>query len=63
MKKRYLDGQACRGSFESGGAKFFWSRDMTNIDFSIENLNVLGEALAEPEKIFRFLGKKVIVFV
>eukprot|EP00116_Pleurobrachia_bachei_P012820 sb/3473082/ len=21
--------QACRGSFESGGAKFFWSRDMT----------------------------------
>eukprot|EP00116_Pleurobrachia_bachei_P017356 sb/3477618/ len=29
--------QACRGSFESGGANIFWSRDMTQTDFSIEN--------------------------
>ena len=48
--------QACRGSFESGGAKFFWSRDMTNIDFSIANKIRLGEATAEPKKIFQFSG-------
>ena len=48
--------------FESGGANFFWSRDMTNIDFSIANKIELGEATAEPEKIFQFSGQKVIVF-
>ena len=37
--------------------------DMTYTGFSIENLNRSGEATAEPEKIFWFLGQKVIVFV
>ena len=54
----FLSSQACRGSFESGGAKIFSSHDMTYIDFSIANLYRLGEAIAEPKKIFRFLSQK-----